>query len=120
VGDDQFEWLAEYGQPIREQPTEAVDYDNQPLKSLENPATSKLWVAGSSPAGRASFPHRPGPDVPPTDPKRFYDVARPPGSTARGRAGSNGAKSIVFAAPSRISSAIASAVAGAFRMPQTL
>jgi hypothetical protein len=55
VGDDQSEWLAEYGQPIREQPTEAVDYDNQPLKSLENPATSKLWVAGSSPAGRARF-----------------------------------------------------------------
>jgi hypothetical protein len=37
-----------------------------------------------------------------------------------GRAESKGERSIVFAAPSRISSATASAVAGASRMPQTL
>jgi hypothetical protein len=55
MGDDHPRWLAKYGQPIREQPTEAADYDNQPLKSLKKPTTSKLWVAGSSPAGRANF-----------------------------------------------------------------
>lgn len=45
--------LSEYDQPIREELTEAVDCDNRPLESLKNPGTSKLWVAGSSPAGRA-------------------------------------------------------------------
>jgi hypothetical protein len=55
-----------------------------------------------------------------TEPERSYGVARSPGLRAGRRAGSKGARSIVFAAPSRISSAIASAVAGAFRMPQTL
>jgi len=55
MGDDHPRWLAKYGQPIREQPTEAADYDNQPLKSLKKPTTSKLWVAGSSPAGRAKI-----------------------------------------------------------------
>jgi hypothetical protein len=45
---------------------------------------------------------------------------RPARSRGGSRAGSNGDKSMVVAVPSRISSATASAVAGAFRMPQTL
>jgi len=46
LGDNHRRWLAGYGQPIRKEPTKAVDYDNEPLKSLENPGTSKLWVTG--------------------------------------------------------------------------
>lgn len=42
------------------------------------------------------------------------------GSSARSRIGSNGARSMLRAAPSAINSARASPVAGALRMPQTL
>ena len=45
--------LAEDGLPSGQQPTEAADYANWPLKSLHNLATSKLWVGGSSPPRRA-------------------------------------------------------------------
>jgi hypothetical protein len=45
--------LSEHDPPIREEPTEAVDYANQPLKSLENQTTSKLWVGGAM-SGRRS------------------------------------------------------------------
>ena len=47
-------------------------------------------------------------------------AAQAAGSSGRRRAGSNGDRSTVRARPSAISSAIASPVAGAFRMPQTL
>ena len=42
------------------------------------------------------------------------------GSSARNRAGSNGDRSVLLAAPSAISSAKASPVAGALRIPHTL
>jgi hypothetical protein len=32
-----------------------VHYANQPLTSLKNQRTSKLWVGGSSPPGRAKL-----------------------------------------------------------------
>ena len=36
--------LSDHGKPIGEQPTKAVGSANQPLKSMENLGTSKLWV----------------------------------------------------------------------------
>lgn len=49
-----------------------------------------------------------------------YPVRIIAGSSGGRRAGSNGARSVVFAVPSAINSAIASPVAGALRMPHTL
>lgn len=41
--------LSEHHCTIREEPTEAADYDNWSLKSLENPGNSKLLAVPGSP-----------------------------------------------------------------------
>ena len=47
--------LAENGSPNRQEPTEAADYANRPLKSLNNPGTSKLLVVPLDLTGHAKF-----------------------------------------------------------------
>jgi hypothetical protein len=44
--------LADDASPSLSEPTEAAGCDNQTLSSLNNLATSKLWVTGSIPVGR--------------------------------------------------------------------
>ena len=48
-------WLSKCGDAIRHRPMMSKPFWKPPLKTKENQTTSKLWVAGSSPAGRAKI-----------------------------------------------------------------